>query len=434
MIDASFPYKGASRHICSVKVVDPSINIRGGKGTGDETNDYASVIIYAKQFEDLPIIVRAGDIIRIHRADLKIYNDQRQYNVNVFYNASWCLFATERSNFKGGDSEGAKYKPVAFSGKSFTFESHERKLLDNLRDWARNYFSKQSVITNEMYTSLAKVANAKNDFDVLGKITQIIAKDAYENCVRIKDTSGTTAFMTVSKRKFPELAEGDVVRIRSANKSDDGPNFLELSPHSNILSFIASSKLAKDLKTKIPPGSVELDKKALGKKDQLKAPILLTSVGAKYKDTAVTPLRDLFDDSNAAVKANTTFRARFNVLKVEPDNVKDLVQSKAGKASQGKAPAKGAKPAGGNFYFAQFLVRDFSTAQSDNLYKVFLCSKDGQGADFFGGFGARPVANDQAARKKLEGYVEQLTRFNVFVDAVLERKNGFYFIKDTRIL
>ena len=41
---------------------------------------------------------------------------------------------------------------------------------------------------------------------------------------------------------------------------------------------------------------------------------------------------------------------------------------------------------------------------------------------------------DAIARKKLEEYSELLTKFNSWVDAVVERKNGFYFIKDTKII
>jgi len=41
---------------------------------------------------------------------------------------------------------------------------------------------------------------------------------------------------------------------------------------------------------------------------------------------------------------------------------------------------------------------------------------------------------NDAARKKLEEYEEVLTKFNSWVDAVVEKRNGFYFIKDTKIV
>jgi Telomeric single stranded DNA binding POT1/CDC13 len=60
-----------------------------------DSKSCASVIIYGKRSEDLPVITRIGDIIRIHRANMKIYKGQKQFNVNVFYNSSWCLFSTD---------------------------------------------------------------------------------------------------------------------------------------------------------------------------------------------------------------------------------------------------------------------------------------------------------------------------------------------------
>jgi hypothetical protein len=38
---------------------------------------------YAKRFEDLPIINRIGEIIRLHRATLRLYKNQRQFNVST---------------------------------------------------------------------------------------------------------------------------------------------------------------------------------------------------------------------------------------------------------------------------------------------------------------------------------------------------------------
>lgn len=71
IVDATFPYKVSSdKFICSIKVVDPTLNSR-------DKAEYASVIIYAKRFEDLPIIHRLGDIIRVHRASMRLYNYKR---------------------------------------------------------------------------------------------------------------------------------------------------------------------------------------------------------------------------------------------------------------------------------------------------------------------------------------------------------------------
>ena len=70
-MDATFPYKvHADRFICSLKVIDPTLNSK-------TKSDYAQVVIYAKRFEDLPIVHRLGDVIRVHRAHLRMYKNVR---------------------------------------------------------------------------------------------------------------------------------------------------------------------------------------------------------------------------------------------------------------------------------------------------------------------------------------------------------------------
>jgi len=75
IIDATFPYKvadgaGDSKYIVSLKVIDPSLHSKGGKPSD---NDYATVVLFALKFEDLPIVGRVGDIIRVHRASLRMH-------------------------------------------------------------------------------------------------------------------------------------------------------------------------------------------------------------------------------------------------------------------------------------------------------------------------------------------------------------------------
>jgi hypothetical protein len=87
IIDATFPYKvTADKYITSLKIVDPSLHSKGGKPTD---NDWAQVVIYADKFEDLPIISKVGDIIRLHRANVRIHNGHRQFNVSIQQFSSW---------------------------------------------------------------------------------------------------------------------------------------------------------------------------------------------------------------------------------------------------------------------------------------------------------------------------------------------------------
>ena len=47
---------------------------------------------FAKRMEDLPVVRKIGDIIRVHRAMVKDYKGITQFNVNLTHDSSWCLF------------------------------------------------------------------------------------------------------------------------------------------------------------------------------------------------------------------------------------------------------------------------------------------------------------------------------------------------------
>jgi len=96
-------------------------------------------------------------------------------------------------------------------------------------------------------------------------------------------------------------------------------------------------------------------------------------------------------------------------------------------SSQGKA-------AGNIFYKVCFLCKDVSSSLNNNFFKVLLYTHEGLGSNFFGGFAADNFYKNAEGKKKMENYEQMLTKFNSYVDAVIERRNGFYFIKDTKIV
>jgi hypothetical protein len=206
VIDATFPYKtNQDRYICSLKIVDPSLYVKSQKGAGD-SSDYATLVLYAKRFEDLPIITRLGDIIRVHRATLRLYNGQRQFNANVFYNSSWALFPLE----------GNKNEALAHSSHKYSQQPSELATLNNIRSWAQKYFNQYNVISADMFTPLNKAAGKAGDFDVVAKVAQVFELDEYTNELRLRDASSKDTWNVLAlKLKFPNVRSGDVVRIRS---------------------------------------------------------------------------------------------------------------------------------------------------------------------------------------------------------------------------
>ena len=157
IVDASFPHKvSEDKFVCSLKVIDPSLNPKSLGAKSKET-DCASVIIYGRRFEDLPIVSKLGDIVRIHRASLRMYNGQRQFNISTHWNGSWAVFSTEAES---------EHLPFMHSGKRATIEKHETQLITALRKWAVGYFAQNEATNFGQAIPLSKAMQAAKDFDV----------------------------------------------------------------------------------------------------------------------------------------------------------------------------------------------------------------------------------------------------------------------------
>lgn len=414
IIDATFPYKVTSnKYITTLKIVDPSLHSKGGKPTD---NDWAQVVIYADKFEDLPIVSKVGDIIRLHRANLRIHDGHRQFNVSTQWISSWAIFS--------GDDNSAT--PSSYNGKRATFEKHETALLAALRKWVSSHFGSHDGVTSDLYTSLSGAKKAGKDFDVVAKILSIHDLDEYTNELKLADSTGDNWYTLALKLKFPNVQAGQVVRIRSATYDETSTHkqVLALSHYSNILSFVSSSKLARTLGSKVNDDWKQ-DQVELAKAVPSHA-IILSEVDKKHAGLKHTTINDLFHQEGSLT--GNTFRTHFSVVKVEGPTA-ELVQS-YNKTTKKATSAKGTK--GGDLIWrVSLLVKDASTAGNSNKYRINVNSHEGLGAEFFGK--AANLHSDAAALKRVQHQVDNLTKFNTFVDAVVEKRGGQYLIKDTKL-
>ena len=417
IIDATFPYKvNQQLYVCSLKIADASLNATS-KGA-----DWASVVMYAKRFEDLPIVLRIGDIIRIHRASLRVYNNRRQFNLSMHWFSSWALFSTDKTSVTG--TTAGDFQPVSHSGNRPTIEKNDMTNLTNLRKWANSQFSSNDVVTKDMYVALNKAKSQKADFDCVAKIVGMHEMDAYTNELKLRDASGTTYYTLALRLKFPHLKAGQAVRVRSAtwDETSAQKQVLALSHYSNIMTFIGSSKLAGAVAR--VQDDAAADKAELAKAVPSVA-VTISDIDRKYANLPSTSLDELFGGK----ASGETFRTSFCVTRVEPGDVREAVKVYDRKAKK-VSSAKGAK--GGELVWnVQLSVKDAATLSNANQYRILNYSHEGLGAAFLG----KPtnLHSDAAALKRLEKAVANLTKFNVWVDAVVERRNGWYYIKDTKL-
>lgn len=412
VIDASFPYQSEKRYVVTCKVADPSSVTKGGK------LNVVNVVFFSKSFEDLPIIQRVGDIIRVHRAKFQHYNDSKQLNVNMYYRSSWCLFIGNDNQAplepkvenEDGTSNYFSYTPYNFSGKSFTQEGHEQKILTSLKKWSKEYFSKNFVVQHEIKREeLDQAIKDQKDFDLLTKITVIKDHDQYSNLVTFNDTTGQTWTANLFKRKFPHLKVNDVLRIKSCSAKEN--NNLILSAHSNILKFFSFSKIEKHLKAKISSNT------------HIKA-VVTKLTTPSHKKMEVTALKKLFFNPK---KTEKLFRSQFCVLKVDNKSLEEYVGAYDGKkwhSMKGKKKA----PAGSELKWnIKLIVTDYKNQDDDKAYIVHLDDNS-----FFKD--VKPENwHKPSEHKKAEKVFNQLTSHRAnYVDAVLERDKKNYYIRHTQ--
>lgn len=292
--------------------MDPSYYLQDDEDADPESFGCCTVTVFAKKIDDLPTVRNIGDIIRIHRASWSNYKGLKQFNVNVYYNSSWCLFHTDLGSETKAKSNSVKKEepahsddeltaskkkeimPYLFSGKSFSADAEIHAHLQELREWAKKYFKDYNVITPSMYTLLSNCENMdKNDFDLLCKIVKILDKDDYTNWIKLKDTSGEVWTTNIDKARFPHVQQGEIVRIRSAGVKDGDKKELELRFHSNIMRFINGSKLVERLLQEI--SNDETGTNSFDTSEEFaKNPVLITDVSPSFSSEKITQFASLF--------------------------------------------------------------------------------------------------------------------------------------------
>mmetsp|Transcript_1554 Transcript_1554/g.1059 ORF Transcript_1554/g.1059 Transcript_1554/m.1059 type:complete len:83 (+) Transcript_1554:210-458(+) len=69
----------------------------------------------------------------------------------------------------------------------------------------------------------------------------------------------------------------------------------------------------------------------------------------------------------------------------------------------------------------EFQAKDKSIEQVDLTISVMLITTDGIAKNFFNGMDPANLYKDNNARAKLERFLRQIVRFNVYVDAIVHK-------------
>lgn len=87
----------------------------------------------------------------------------------------------------------------------------------------------------------------------------------------------------------------------------------------------------------------------------------------------------------------------------------------------------------------QFLVKDSSTESTEGLYRILLYTFNNKGDKFFAGIKPADLYKNREILDKIKWYVNLMTKFNIYIDAILERREvntmneAVYLIVDTEL-
>lgn len=227
------------------------------------------------------------------------------------------------------------------------------------------------------------------------------------------------------KLKNPHISVGAAIRIRCATWDETcaTKNVLVLQHYSNIMTFINGTKLGNSL-SKISDEWAD-NKKALTSDKQLSTAVYVSEVDRKWANKPYTSLSNMFSTATNG----ETFRTRFCVVRVDPGDARDA--TKVWDKKTGKLASAAKSTSGDLAWNVQLTCKDGESFSSAQVYKLLNYSHEGLGANFFGK--AANLHSDNSARAKFEKHAATLQRFNVWVDAVVECRNGWFVIKDTRL-
>ena len=266
--DASFPQiqeqsqQGASKYECTIKLIDENINFLNCFDVSTFNNNIITLIIKSQYKEKIPYIHTIGDIIRIHSGIYSHKNKKNIYlqiaaNLKGQTNASWCIF----SGLTPPDDDNKNLLPILSSRRYYSFDSQDKIIIKELRNFIKNKLSLTKSICFPMETALDKrIINKENDTTVkVNYKNELDDKYIYF----VQDDTDICELQTT--KYFDFIHVGDIIRIRSYRFTEK--NILSTNQFSNILIIPKTLGYYKEFLDKIKEQKIKNDKDKKNKKN-----------------------------------------------------------------------------------------------------------------------------------------------------------------------
>lgn len=249
VIDATFPIKVFDNdndyHLeCYLRLIDTTSKIT------PDMKDSINLIIKSSTIDKVPFIHRIGDIIRVHRG---IYNPKNPSNQRNIYlqNLKTNGFKSAFTIFNGEDNAKDKM-PYFSSGESYTYELQDKLILENIRNYMKELFTKKNSL-NYSYTFNLKDRFNEGSGDLL---VYVVKKDELKDSTNFYIMDGTDRCELRAFKYFNFIEENSVIRVRAVKIVDN--DVLVMNEFSNMLVVPPYSYLYKTFKNTLLKKYVDL--------------------------------------------------------------------------------------------------------------------------------------------------------------------------------
>eukprot|EP01022_Parablepharisma_sp_SALTPOND_P012375 TRINITY_DN1588_c0_g2_i2.p1 TRINITY_DN1588_c0_g2~~TRINITY_DN1588_c0_g2_i2.p1 ORF type:complete len:256 (-),score=17.02 TRINITY_DN1588_c0_g2_i2:3-740(-) len=195
VLDASSPYfnEGLCRHLCTIKLIDRTVHPNNPSKSGPA---FLTMTCFGHSTKNIPQPATMGAILRVHRGEIKKHANRYQVNCDADIKAAWALFDPTES-----------YVPLRHKGLTYTFVPDDKKRLDDLREFAQDFF-----IRHDVMPLLSSIKKHPKDCDML---CTVLDREVGPICDKVRAYDGGKFYkLTIPRSRFPYLKPQAVYYIR----------------------------------------------------------------------------------------------------------------------------------------------------------------------------------------------------------------------------
>lgn len=215
-ISEPFRYEDKDDYVTKIKVIDPTFNFKAYITNKEiKFHKFVTIQIYSKMLNKGPKVKKVGEILRLRRFEFCLSPKGELIGFqNLFSN--WLIFRGEKK---------ASFTPTSYFDieKNYNREltKFEKSRIEELREWAHEFFSQNKIKFITWWSPLIEVAN-ETEAGALKHVSDEV--DLILKTEHVSKEKNSVDFVDHNKKRYslylnvpPLLNKGDVIKLRCVN-------------------------------------------------------------------------------------------------------------------------------------------------------------------------------------------------------------------------